>query len=672
MPPPEGDAVAVQAAGNNSSDFVRKLYKMLEDPAYRSVVRWSSDGDSFVVLENEKFTKTILPKHFKHSNFASFVRQLNKYDFHKVRHNEENGDAPYGKDAWEFRHPEFRADRKDNLDNIRRKAPAPRKAQPVEEPFPATQQVVLLNDQLVATQHQVQALQEQYYELAGTNKILVSEVLGLTRMVKAQHQIANELINHLNNIDEKRRDSRHSAHSSNHSSNSNAAFHSGQMNSLPDGTDEPAAELRRARELLNSLSPEFPADRELERLSIAYHNTGSPPDSATSSSVMYSQPPSNGPPMHLHMHDPFNDPRHMVYPVGQTAGIDPFHQDHIQNIPYSRPLSTPSGNAIAEAPSQITPPPKDAGGSLWGSRKPRVLLVEDDKTCARIGAKFLTNVDCTVEIARDGSEAVNKVNQEPMRYDLIFMDIIMPMFDGVSATACIRLVAPDTPIVAMTSNIRQEDIATYFHFGMNDVLAKPFTREGMVRILKKHLTKLLKNPPAPGSASDDISSPGVQHGPNASYANAMATQAQISMQQQIAANNAAAQAQMAAAAQQGQMQAAQMAAPQVKFEGTPMPSPTTTSSWHSPSTMNHTTPTMDGGGGAGGYMSAVGSGPMALTPGGSQRPQYVGGGQVQLPQIGTPTLSRMQMPDGSGMDDGRPEKRARLGYGQVGPGGYPQ
>lgn len=262
--------------------------------------------------------------------------------------------------------------------------------------------MVLLNDQLIATQHQVQALQEQYYELAGTNKVLVSEVLGLTRMVKAQHQIANELINHLNNIDDKRRNSRHSAHSS-HSNHSNPTYHSGQMNSLPDGTDEPAAELRRARELLNSLAPELPADRELERLSIAYHNTGSPSDSATTSSVIYSQQPqSNGPPMHM-MHDPFNDPRHMVYPVGQTAGIDPFHQDHIQNIPYSRPLSTPSGNAIAEAPSHITPPPKEAGGSVWGSRKPRVLLVEDDKTCARIGAKFLTNVDCTVEIAVSSS-----------------------------------------------------------------------------------------------------------------------------------------------------------------------------------------------------------------------------------------------------------------------------
>lgn len=46
-----------QSGSNNSSDFVRKLYKMLESPQDESVVRWGNEGDSFVVLENEKFSK---------------------------------------------------------------------------------------------------------------------------------------------------------------------------------------------------------------------------------------------------------------------------------------------------------------------------------------------------------------------------------------------------------------------------------------------------------------------------------------------------------------------------------------------------------------------------------------------------------------------------------------
>lgn len=94
---------------SGSNDFVKKLFQMLQEDSYKSIVRWTKGGDSFVVIDTNEFTKEILPRHFKHSNFASFVRQLNKYDFHKVKiSNEAKRNYEYGDDAWEFKHPEFK------------------------------------------------------------------------------------------------------------------------------------------------------------------------------------------------------------------------------------------------------------------------------------------------------------------------------------------------------------------------------------------------------------------------------------------------------------------------------------------------------------------------------------------------------------------------------------
>lgn len=248
----------------------------------------------------------------------------------------------------------------------------------------------------MATQHQVQQLQEQYFQIMGTNRILVDEIMSLQKQVKAQNQVNNELINHLSNMDERRRSSRHSAHSS-HSGHSGGSYHGGALGALPDSADEPAPELRRARDILSGISPDQEADRELHRLSVAYQT--SPPDSATSSTVMFSQPNTATMPPAM-VQDPFSsDPRHLVYPVGQTIGVDPFHPDHINSIPYTRPLSNPN-QPMAEAPAQITPPPsKEQKVIQWGPKKPRILLVEDDKTCARIGGKFLSQIDCGVEFA---------------------------------------------------------------------------------------------------------------------------------------------------------------------------------------------------------------------------------------------------------------------------------
>lgn len=60
----------------------------------------------------------------------------------------------------------------------------------------------------------------------------------------------------------------------------------------------------------------------------------------------------------------------------------------------------------------------------------------------------------------------------------------MPKLDGVSATSLIRQFDVATPIISMTSNSKPNDVVTYYSSGMNDILPKPFTREGLFTMLE--------------------------------------------------------------------------------------------------------------------------------------------------------------------------------------------
>ncbi|KAF2000525.1 heat shock transcription factor 2, partial [Amniculicola lignicola CBS 123094] len=469
-------------------------HRMLENPQDDSVVRWGDQGDSFVVLENEKFTKHILPKHFKHSNFASFVRQLNKYDFHKVRHNnEESGQSPYGAGAWEFKHPDFKANNKDALDNIRRKAPAPRKAnQQPEDLMIPTQQMDMMNGQLVATQAQLQQLQQRYDELSIHHSMLLQEVIGLQKTVVNHEHVMQNVMTFLHNVDaQRRRESRLGnpfAQPGSHSQN--GAVEPANPQVTPQEDDIPASPLQHASKLLSETNADAMLNpRNLEHMNeITMRMNGTlttpPPEFMRGGTRPASRgaPPSASSTTSARIGELDN----MVYPVGASNGIDPMYSEHINNIPYPMPNKA----ADPAEPRFQEPRKKSTQVDPGWVRHPQILLVEDDPTCRRIGSKFLYAFHCHIDSALDGLEAVNKMNSGS-KYDLILMDIIMPNLDGVSACHLIRQF-DHTPIIAMTSNIRSDDISMYFQHGMNDVLPKPFTKEGLLAMLEKHLAHLKK------------------------------------------------------------------------------------------------------------------------------------------------------------------------------------
>ena len=91
--------------------FLNKLYGMVNSPETDPWVRWNESGDSFVIPNSQALAEQVLGRHFKHNNFASFVRQLNMYGFHKVPHLNHgvlhNDGLP---EVWEFINVNFHRD----------------------------------------------------------------------------------------------------------------------------------------------------------------------------------------------------------------------------------------------------------------------------------------------------------------------------------------------------------------------------------------------------------------------------------------------------------------------------------------------------------------------------------------------------------------------------------
>jgi CheY-like chemotaxis protein len=108
----------------------------------------------------------------------------------------------------------------------------------------------------------------------------------------------------------------------------------------------------------------------------------------------------------------------------------------------------------------------------------RILLAEDDQVARHLVLEVLSGSRYRVNTAGDGLEAVRTVARLP--YDLILMDIQIPVIGGIEATRRIRSLgggASRVPVIALTATAQDDDVAEFYAAGMQGVVAKPIERD---------------------------------------------------------------------------------------------------------------------------------------------------------------------------------------------------
>ncbi|MFT5601507.1 MAG: PAS domain S-box-containing protein [Flavobacteriales bacterium] len=117
-----------------------------------------------------------------------------------------------------------------------------------------------------------------------------------------------------------------------------------------------------------------------------------------------------------------------------------------------------------------------------------ILLVEDHEINRIMAQIMLDGWNCITDIATNGIEAIEKVKNN--KYDIILMDVRMPIMNGLEATTIIRKVLNiNTPIIALTANAIKGDNETCFKAGMNDYVSKPYKKDELLAVIHKYKPK---------------------------------------------------------------------------------------------------------------------------------------------------------------------------------------
>ncbi|KAG9286116.1 hypothetical protein G9A89_010130 [Geosiphon pyriformis] len=602
------------AAAANIPDFVKKLYRMLEDKSYVHIVSWGVTGDTFVVHDPTEFAKLILPRHFKHNNFASFVRQLNKYDFHKIKTNDD-GTRPYSEQAWEFQHPKFQCNRRDLLEEIKRKTPTVRNKHPSADSSVSTASSVRETRQdlhsKVDSIVELQSEMSNYLETLNRNyNIVMEEILNFRRNLAAQDDLMQNLVQFLaqhNRPQENRRTSNtgdlsntqdfvnspssrataqqqqphensfngnsylsqydHGQISQSHGthlqiqhdfSSSHFILSSEQTDNLSDPLVQTSTNLPPLTILPSSRSGSLAQSKviassssvnphSINHLQHSHNEARTIIPSSLSSSTevsrtnfttslsanllaqsLVSSINTNSSSIIPHHHHHFSSASSLgfnrsvthhephenltIYGINNLSATTPPHERHYSSGHHpSHPMASSSTSPISVSPIQY-----ERNGTISSSTSglsnnpqiflqssstllpisrdhwsipPKILVVDDEISIQDFMINLLQLIGCECEVAVDGVVAVNKIHNT--KYDLVFMDILMPNLDGLSATQQIRRFDNKTPIISMATNSSNHDfLATYMPNGVNAILTKPFSKESLYAILNKYCAHL--------------------------------------------------------------------------------------------------------------------------------------------------------------------------------------
>ncbi|KAF8786831.1 heat shock factor protein-like [Argiope bruennichi] len=181
--------------------FLTKLWKLVTDVACDDLISWSLGGTSFIIYDEIRFSKELLPMYFKHNNMASFVRQLNMYGFRKLSCIDQGGMHCY-KNEIEFYHQYFIKGQESLLELIKRKIPNSKS----EEPKVKQEYIDELLSNLQTLKGKQDSAEQNMEILMRENKMLWRHVTALADRYTQQQTVIQQLLPFFMNIVRTRRE----------------------------------------------------------------------------------------------------------------------------------------------------------------------------------------------------------------------------------------------------------------------------------------------------------------------------------------------------------------------------------------------------------------------------------------------------------------------------------